>query len=626
NEQLVRATADEALSQRISVVDSEFKAADAATNAAVAAEVRARSDADSALAEQLSTLDAEFKGAEQALAASIDEVSRVSAEANQSLSEQLSQVKATAESAGTAAAGAQSSANQAKEDAAAAAGIANGKGKVLIQSAAPAVADRLAQNLWIDTTSGINTPKRWSGSAWVAVTDKVAIDAAQAAAAAQASADQAAQGVARNTAAINDESKARADADSAMAQQIQQVTANYQQGDQQLAGQITAESAARADAVQSLGSQINTVSAVAGSKNKTFFQATAPSTGMGTGDLWFDTANNNRPYRHSGTAWIATDDPRIAANAASIQTQSQAIANLQNGAQAMWTAKASAGQITAGIGLIAKSDGTSQVAISASQVFVFNPNSSTPMAPLFAIDNGQAVIAEAIIRKATIQILTSEKITADYIKAGVSMSAPAISGGSIDMGNAFLSGGAAGFGKGGPYGGWGWGWYTIIYADGSIYTNRLHAEGGYVRNMTLGNCTIDQNCTILGTLEADRIVGDVTTLIKPSGNFSIPAYKRARNIVCIRPVSGRAAVSGSGTIGFTLICRMNGVEQGRATTQASYPTGINRIPMQVSLQEAFVIPANTNASITFEIVPFGSGSNVTDQQIEGGSIWLMGLS
>lgn len=625
NEQLTRATADEALSQRISVVDSEFKAADAATNAAVAAEVRARSDADSALAEQLSTLDAEFKGAEQALAASIDEVSRVSAEANQSLSEQLSQVNATAESAGTAAAGAQSSANQAKEDAAAAAGIANGKGKVLIQSAAPAVADRLAQNLWIDTTSGTNTPKRWSGSAWVAVTDKVAIDAAQAAAAAQASADQVAQGVAKNTAAINDEVKARADADSAMAQQIQQVTANYQQGDQQLQGQITAESVARADAMQALGSQIDTVSAVAGSKNKTFFQATAPGSAMGTGDLWFDTANNNRPYRYSGTAWVATDDPRIAANAAAVQLQSQAIADLQNGAQAMWTAKASAGQITAGIGLIANSDGTSQVAISASQVFVFNPNSSTPMAPLFAIDNGQAVIAEAIIRKATIQILTSEKITADYIKAGVSMSAPAISGGSIDMGNAFLSGGAAGFGKGGPYSSWGFGWYTMIYADGSIYTNRLRAEGGYVKNMTMNNCTIAADCVVLGTLEADRIVGDITRMIRASGNFSLAGYKRARNMVCIKPLTGLAEVSGAGTIGLILLCKLNGTEVARATSTASFPVGTNRAPMSVTFQDAFVIPAGTaTVNITFEVVAY-PGSSIQNQRLIGESLWLMGL-
>ncbi|MFK3944199.1 host specificity protein, partial [Pseudomonas monteilii] len=60
-------------------------------------------------------------------------------------------------------------------------GLADGKGKVIVQNAAPAAADRLAQNLWIDTTGGANTPKRWSGSAWTAVTDKVALDAAAAA-------------------------------------------------------------------------------------------------------------------------------------------------------------------------------------------------------------------------------------------------------------------------------------------------------------------------------------------------------------------------------------------------------------------------------------------------------------
>ncbi|WEA32228.1 MULTISPECIES: phage tail tip fiber protein [Aeromonas] len=310
-------------------------------------------------------------------------------------------------------------------------------------------------------------------------------------------------------ASIAEVARTTANATESTANQIQQITTEFQAADQQLSSQITAESEARANAISAMSSQIDTVSAVAGSKNKTHFQATAPSSGMGTGDLWFDTANNNRPYRYSGTAWVATDDPRIAANAAAVQLQSQAIANLQNGAQAMWTAKASAGQITAGIGLIANSDGTSQVAISASQVFVFNPNSSTPMAPLFAIDNGQAVIAEAIIRKATIQIIQSEKITADYVKAGVSISTPLINGGQIDMGNAFLSGGAAGFGKGGPYSGWGWGWYTMIYADGSIYTNRLRAEGGYVKNMTMNNCTIEQDCVVKGTVYAERIVGDV---------------------------------------------------------------------------------------------------------------------
>jgi hypothetical protein len=50
-----------------------------------------------------------------------------------------------------------------------AATLAGSKVKTIVQSAAPDVADRLAQNLWIDTTGGANTPKRWDGSAWAEV-------------------------------------------------------------------------------------------------------------------------------------------------------------------------------------------------------------------------------------------------------------------------------------------------------------------------------------------------------------------------------------------------------------------------------------------------------------------------
>ncbi|MNJ28083.1 Carbohydrate binding domain protein [compost metagenome] len=70
----------------------------------------------------------------------------------------------------------------AQQAADAAATLAGSKGKVLVQTATPAVADRLAQNLWIDITGNANTPKRWNGSAWVTVSDKVATDAAAAAA------------------------------------------------------------------------------------------------------------------------------------------------------------------------------------------------------------------------------------------------------------------------------------------------------------------------------------------------------------------------------------------------------------------------------------------------------------
>ena len=91
------------------------------------------------------------------------------------------QAKATADSAAQSATDAANAAQKANTAAAAAAGVANGKADVLIQSTAPDASMRKSSTLWIDTTGGSNTPKRWNGSAWVAVTDKAATDAANAA-------------------------------------------------------------------------------------------------------------------------------------------------------------------------------------------------------------------------------------------------------------------------------------------------------------------------------------------------------------------------------------------------------------------------------------------------------------
>lgn len=66
-----------------------------------------------------------------------------------------------------------------------------------ISDSAPPVALRKSTTLWIDTTPvGTpavpgNTPKRWNGTAWVAATDKAALDAAAAAVKAQQDADKA---------------------------------------------------------------------------------------------------------------------------------------------------------------------------------------------------------------------------------------------------------------------------------------------------------------------------------------------------------------------------------------------------------------------------------------------------
>ena len=114
------------------------------------------------------------------------------------------QAKATADSAAQSATDAATAARQANTAAAAAAGVANGKADVLIQSTTPDTSMRKPTTLWIDTTGGTNTPKRWNGSTWVAVTDKAATDAANAAVKAHAAA-QTAQSTAdkASTAAAN---------------------------------------------------------------------------------------------------------------------------------------------------------------------------------------------------------------------------------------------------------------------------------------------------------------------------------------------------------------------------------------------------------------------------------------
>ncbi|ENX29111.1 MULTISPECIES: TipJ family phage tail tip protein [Acinetobacter] len=99
--------------------------------------------------------------------------------------------KKLADAAKEAAGTSQQTADAAQKAASAAAEAAGNKGEVIFGSTTPAAEKRLSQNLWIDTTGGLNTPKRWNGSAWVAVTDKAATDAAAAAKAAQDTATEA---------------------------------------------------------------------------------------------------------------------------------------------------------------------------------------------------------------------------------------------------------------------------------------------------------------------------------------------------------------------------------------------------------------------------------------------------
>lgn len=605
-EESARVTADEAISRRVSEVEAQFSSDLEDANARVAAEELARATKDEALSQQISTVDAAFKAADTELSASLAESSKALADADRALGERISTLDVTVgENSASitelrqAVVNNEESLSQRQDKLESEIGIGaisqvegaltgderdreNRKARgVILQQQSTLANQQEAQARTIEQLTaefdaenaeiraqitneqlvrstadealaqktsvleaqieGVNQ----SLSASIAEVSRVSADA-DAAMTEKLNQQQSTMQTAdaELSSRINEEATTRADAVESLASQIQQVTADFQKGDDSLSGQITTESEARATADGALGKRIDTVAAQAGELES------------------------------------------------AVQTQSQAIADLENGAQAMWSVKAQAGDINAGIGLVANSDGTSQVMVSASQFFVFNPNSPSTTAPVFAIDNGQTVIDEAIIRKATIQIIQSEKITADYVKAGVSISSPLINGGQIDMGNAFMAGGAAGFGKGGPYGGWSWMWHTIIYADGSLYTDRLFASNGSFTGTvnanagTFQNVTIEENCNVKGTVYANKIVGDVAAIKslymqQPSGPFSMFFNVAAANFtrgVIVTGINikaegydygGGSGPPSKGTRTCTAVFYMNGVEFGRESVSAT---------------------------------------------------------
>ncbi|MDM9555952.1 MULTISPECIES: DUF1983 domain-containing protein [Pseudomonas] len=188
----------------------------------------------------------------------------------------------------------------AQQAAQAAATAAGAKGEVIYGATAPTVDKRLAQNLWIDTTGNANTPKRWNGSAWVAVTDKVAIDAA---AAAQSALTQLVGKA--DASALQDLSTTVSNHGDTLSSQSGSIT-ELKAGLQTTNGNVvTAQQAAQA------------ATTLAGSKGKVLYQSAAPAVADRQAEnLWIDTTSGaNTPKRWNGSAWVAVSD-KIAVDAA----------------------------------------------------------------------------------------------------------------------------------------------------------------------------------------------------------------------------------------------------------------------------------------------------------------------
>lgn len=284
NESTVKLGDGVALGTRLSGIDSRITTVDADIRSTISEESIARSDAEGALGVRIGAVEASYQTAS-------DVDNRATTIVNAKVSEEAT-ARANADGA-----------LSTKIDTV----VASQGGKTYRQPNPPPLGN--GGELWFDTDDN-NKPYRSNGSVWEPVDDE-RITATQA--------------------LVSDESSARVTADSALAGRISTVEASYQSASQVDArattiadAKVSAEATARADADGALSTRIDSV--VASSGGKTYHQANPPPVGNG-GELWFDSDDNNRPYRSNGSGWALVDDARISSNSAAITNEATARSN-----------------------------------------------------------------------------------------------------------------------------------------------------------------------------------------------------------------------------------------------------------------------------------------------------------
>lgn len=283
-------------------------------------------------------------------------------------------------------------------------------------------------------------------------------------------------------------------ADEALAQQQQVMRAEYEAGDQVNAAAIQSETTARASADTALGQRVDTVQAKTDGN-------TAAIQSEATARANADSALSQR---------VDTVQAKTDSNTAAVQTVATAQANTAGQVEAGWYTKAQINGEGGGFGLavtLAADGSTLTSFVVDADVFAVLSRAAgvTSKRNPFVVKNGTVYMNHALMDTAEIA-----NVIAGYIKV-TNLDAATIT-------NSVLKGNSAAFGAGGPHAAFGAGWYTVISSDGTLKTARLEATAGSfagevnANSGVLNNMTIKETCQILGTLQADRIEGDITRI------------------------------------------------------------------------------------------------------------------
>ena len=190
---------------------------------------------------------------------------------------------------------------------------ANKKIQSFYQTDAPSSTGRVTGDLWFDTDDA-NQPYYWDGSKWISVRDKTIAAASQSASDANTRANN----------ALTAAQQAQATADGAIRTYYQSeaptgLNSTTDVGD--LWFDTNDGQAYRWNGSQFIVIEDNSIGkALAAAQNAqstadgkitAYYSNTQPSSGK-TGDLWYDTGDNNKPYYWDGSKWVSVRDATIA--------------------------------------------------------------------------------------------------------------------------------------------------------------------------------------------------------------------------------------------------------------------------------------------------------------------------
>lgn len=176
---------------------------------------------------------------------------------------------------------------------------ADGKIETFYQPTAPAGAS--LGDLWYDTDD-LNHPYRYNGAQWVSIRDASIAQAAAAAASAIATASQALSDV---NVIADGVVEVFYSSTTPVSANVGDLWIKTNSGNQLHRYNGTQWVSVQDASIQSALTAAGLAQATADGKLRAFYQTTAPNAGSGrvTGDLWYDTDDNFRPYRFNGTAW-----------------------------------------------------------------------------------------------------------------------------------------------------------------------------------------------------------------------------------------------------------------------------------------------------------------------------------